>query len=428
MKLTGILLASTILVSATPVLAETVAQPTQTAAARPWANTALSPDERARLAVAAMTLDEQIQLLRTQSGFGLLSLGVPLPASIPENMRKETPPGALGSAGYVAGVDRLGIPAQQMSDASLGVANLGGILRRGDEATALPASLALASTFNTELAREAGRVVGAEAFAKGFNIQLAGGVNLAREPRNGRNFEYAGEDPLLSGLIIGETIAGIQDKHVVSTIKHYALNNQETGRFVHDARIEEGALRESDLLAFEIANARGRPGSVMCAYNKINGVYACEHPFLLNDVLRNEWSYAGWVMSDWGAVHSMKTALEAGLDQESPQDENYFAGLKAAVESGEISADRVALSAHRILRSLFAVGAIDNVAVKGGAIDQAANAAVAEQVALQGIVLLKNEGGLLPLAATAKKIVVIGGFADRGVLAGGGGSSQVMPY
>lgn len=432
MKLMGILLASTVLVSASPVLAQatarTSAQPTQAAAARPWANTALSPDERARLAVAAMTLDEQIQLLRTQSGFGLLSLGVPLPASIPENMRKETPPGALGSAGYVEGVSRLGIPAQQMSDASLGVANLGGILRRGDEATALPASLALASTFNTELAREAGRVVGAEAFAKGFNIQLAGGVNLAREPRNGRNFEYAGEDPLLSGLIIGETIAGIQDKHVVSTIKHYALNNQETGRFVHDARIEEGALRESDLLAFEIANARGRPGSVMCAYNKINGVYACEHPFLLNDVLRNEWNYAGWVMSDWGAVHSMKTALEAGLDQESPQDENYFAGLKAAVESGEISADRVALSAHRILRSLFAVGAIDNVAVKGGAIDQAANAAVAEQVALQGIVLLKNEGGLLPLAATAKKIVVIGGFADRGVLAGGGGSSQVMPY
>lgn len=251
MKLMGILLASTVLVSASPVLAQatarTSAQPTQAAAARPWANTALSPDERARLAVAAMTLDEQIQLLRTQSGFGLLSLGVPLPASIPENMRKETPPGALGSAGYVEGVSRLGIPAQQMSDASLGVANLGGILRRGDEATALPASLALASTFNTELAREAGRVVGAEAFAKGFNIQLAGGVNLAREPRNGRNFEYAGEDPLLSGLIIGETIAGIQDKHVVSTIKHYALNNQETGRFVHDARIEEGALRESDL-------------------------------------------------------------------------------------------------------------------------------------------------------------------------------------
>jgi len=427
MKLIGLLLATTMLVSTAPAMAETTAQ-TQASAARPWSDPALSPDERARLAVEAMTLDEQISLMRTQIGFGLLSLGVPLPDSVPQNMRKYTPEGALGSAGYVPATPHLGLPAQQMSDASLGVANLGGILRPGDEATALPASLALAATFNTELARQAGQVVGAEAFAKGFNVQLAGGVNLAREPRNGRNFEYAGEDPLLSGLIIGETIAGIQDKHVVSTVKHYALNSQETGRFVHDARIDEGALRESDLLAFEIANARGRPGSVMCAYNKINGVYACENPFLLTEVLRDDWNYPGWIMSDWGAVHSLKPSLDAGLDQESPQDDPYFDELKAAVESGQIPVERVAESARRILRSLFAVGAVDNVAVKGGTIDQAANAAVAEQVALQGMVLLKNEGGLLPLAASAKRIVVIGGFADRGVLAGGGGSSQVMPF
>ncbi len=427
MKLIGLLMATTML--ATP--AGAAIQPSQTpesSVVAPWADAALSPDERARLAVEAMTLDEQISLMRIQIGFGLLSLGVPLPDSVPANMRKYTPEGALGSAGYIPATPRLGLPAVQMTDASLGVGNLGGFLRRGDEATALPSSLALAASFDTDLAREAGRMVGAEAHAKGFNVQLAGGVNLAREPRNGRNFEYAGEDPLLSGLIIGETIAGIQDRHVVSTIKHYALNSQETGRFVHDARIEEGALRESDLLAFEIANARGRPGSVMCAYNRINGVYACENAFLLKEVLKGEWAYPGWVMSDWGAVHSLKAALDAGLDQEAPQDDPYFDGLKAAVEAGEIPRERIAEAARRILRGFFAVGAVDHPAAPGGVVDQAANAAIAEEVALKGMVLLKNEGGLLPLAASARRIVVVGGFADRGVLAGGGGSSQVMPY
>lgn len=411
----------------TPTTDAAAHHPAQTAgAAHPWDDQTLSPDERARLMVEAMILDEQIGLLRTQAGFGLLSLGIPLPDSVPETMRKHTPEGALGSAGFVAAIPRLGMPAQQMSDASLGVGNLGGFLRPGDEATSLPASLALAATFDPALAREAGRMLGAEAHAKGFNIQLAGGVNLVREPRNGRNFEYASEDPLLSGLIIGEQMAGIQDRHVVSTTKHYALNSQETGRFVHDAVIEEAALRESDLLAFEIAIDIGRPGAVMCAYNKINGAYACENDVLLNQVLKRDWGYPGWVMSDWGAVHSLKTALEAGLDQESPQDDPHFGGLKAAVERGEISRERVADAARRIVRSLYAVGAVDHPAAKGGAVDQAAHAEIAERVALSGMVLLKNDG-VLPLAGSARRILVVGGFADRGVLSGGG-SSQVMPY
>jgi beta-glucosidase len=178
---------------------------------------ASGPDARAKAMVDAMTLDERIGLLRTQAGFGLLSLGVPLPPSVPESMRKSTPPGALGSAGYVPAIERVGMPAQQMSDASLGVGNLGGFLRRGDEATSLPATLALAATFDPDLALAAGEMLGAEAHAKGFNIQLAGGVNLTREPRNGRNFEYAGEDPLLAGQIVGAQVAGIQSRHVVST-------------------------------------------------------------------------------------------------------------------------------------------------------------------------------------------------------------------
>ncbi len=398
-----------------------------TSAEAPWSDRRLSADERARRMVQVMTLDEQISLMRTQPGFGLLSLGIPLPPSIPESMRKPTPDGALGSAGFVAAIPRLGLPAQQMSDAGMGVGNLGGFLRKGDEATALPATLALASTFDTELARQAGGLVGTEARAKGFNVQLAGGVNLTREPRNGRNFEYAGEDPLLAGLIAGEQIAGIQSNHMVSTTKHYALNAQETGRFVHDAQIEEAALRESDLLAFKIAIDLGQPGSVMCAYNKINGAYACENDFLLNKVLKQEWKYPGWVMSDWGAVHSFKPSIEHGLDQESPQDNPYFSGLKAAVENGEIPAARVAESAQRIVRSMIATGVVDDPAVQGGDIDRAAHAAIAEQVALKGAVLLKNDG-VLPLSSRVKTLAVIGGFADKGVLVGGGGSSSVRPY
>ncbi|AKC86332.1 beta-glucosidase [Pseudoxanthomonas suwonensis] len=398
------------------------------AQAFPWSDRRLPADERARLLVEAMTLDEQISLMRTQPGFGLLSAGIPLPPTIPESMRKATPPGALGSAGFVPAIPRLGLPAQQMSDAGMGVGNLGGILRRGDEATALPATLALAAAFDPALARTAGGMIGAEARAKGFNIQLAGGVNLTREPRNGRNFEYAGEDPLLAGLVTGEQIAGIQSHHMVSTTKHFALNAQETGRFVHDAQIDEAALRESDLLAFKIAIDLGQPGSVMCAYNRINGDYACENGFLLDQVLRQEWKYPGWVMSDWGAVHSLAPSLQAGLDQEAPQDHPHFAGLRDAVEQGEVPAARVAESAHRIVRSLFATGAVDDPAEPGGAIDRDAHAAIAEQVALSGSVLLKNNG-VLPLSDQVKTVAVIGGFADRGVLTGGGGgSSSVRPY
>lgn len=392
----------------------------------PWLNPSLSADARANLLVDALTLDERIALLRTDIGFGLLSLGVPLPPAVPDNMRKYTPKGALGSAGFIAANERVGLPAVQMSDASLGVANLGGILRRGDESTSLPASLALAASFDPALAREAGAVLGAEAHAKGFNVQLAGGVNLTREPRNGRNFEYAGEDPLLAGVIIGQQVAGIQSKHVVSTVKHFALNAQETGRYVHDAVIDEAALRESDLLAFQIAIERGQPGSVMCAYNRVNGGFACENPFLLNQVLKTEWKYPGWVMSDWGAVHSLAPSLLAGLDQESPQDDPYFNKLKEAVDSGAVPAQRVADAARRIVRSMFAAGAVDDKAVPGGAIDKATHAAAAERIALAGSVLLKNDG-VLPLAAGVRKIAIIGGFADRGVLSGGG-SSQVMPY
>lgn len=376
---------------------------------KPWMNPSLSPDKRADLVLDQASLDEQLTLVH---GY------------FPSIMRP-TPPGMRHSAGYVPGVERLGIPALYESDASLGVANAG---RENDDAAALPSGLSLASTFSPELAFDGGAMIGKEARQKGFNVLLAGGVNLARDPRNGRNFEYLGEDPLLAGTLDAASIRGIQSRHVVSTAKHYALNDQETGRQVLDAKISEAGMRESDLLAFQLALEGGQAGSVMCAYNRVNGIYACENAELLTTVLRQDWKWPGWTMSDWGAVHSLGSAM-AGLDQESAATidaQPFFDGpLKSAVESGKIPASRVRQMAHRILRSMFAVGLVDHPLRPGG-LDTAADSEVSLRAAEQGIVLLKNEGGMLPLPAGARRIAIIGQHADVGVLSGGG-SSQVIP-
>jgi len=367
---------------------------------------------RADTLVKQMTLDEKIAYLH--------GLFPPMTKTVPADM--------IPSAGYVPGVPRLKIPTLRESDASLGVANQVE-QRKGDVATALPSGLALASTFEPELAYRGGAMIGAEARAKTFNVLLAGGVNLTRDPWAGRNFEYLGEDPLLAGEMAGEQIRGVQSNHIVSTIKHFALNAQETGRHVMDAQIDEADLRESDLLAFQIAIEKGRPGSVMCAYNKVNGDWACQNDHLLNKVLKRDWNYPGWVMSDWGAVHSTVKSVLAGLDQQSGQelDTQIFFGddLKAAVARGEVSPARLDDMVRRILHGTITSGLMDNpISTTAQPIDYAANALVAQAVAERGSVLLKNEGGLLPLAKTARKIVLIGTHADVGVISGGG-SSQV---
>jgi beta-glucosidase len=379
---------------------------------RPWMNAKLPPDRRAALLQSAMTLEEEIEILHGDFGF-------------PHKTGRDA--GAIGSAGFVPGIARLGVPALQESDASLGVANPFNV-RKGDGATPLPSGLLTASTWNRDLAYAGGAMIGHEAFAKGFNVLLAGGANLARDPRTGRNFEYLGEDPLLAGTMAGEAIRGVQSNHIVSTTKHFAVNDQETGRMVLDAQIGEAAMRETDLLAFELAIEGGHPGSVMCAYNRINGAYACENDHLLNDVLKTDWGYPGWVMSDWGAVHSAEAATR-GLDQESGSQLDakvwFDKPLREAVDAGRIPRARVDDMVKRILRSLFADGVFDHPATPGGVIDYAADARVAKATAEEGIVLLKN-AGLLPLSPTVRRIVVIGGHADVGVLSGGG-SSQVVP-
>ena len=411
------LIAWSLAAGASSTAAATAAHP-QIGGSTPWLDARRPPDERASLAVAAMTLQEKL---------GLLHGPMALPHIARDGTSMPVPPAAIPAAGYIPGVARLGIPALYETDASLGVANPNGI-RPGDVATALPAGLVIASTFDPTLAYRAGVMVAGEARAKGFNVLLGGGMNLTRDPRNGRNFEYLGEDPWLAGILAGEAVRGIQSQHVIGTVKHFALNANETNRQFLDARIDRAALRESDLLAFELAIERGRPGAVMCSYNRVNGDYACGNRWLLDDVLKGDWRYPGWVMSDWGAVHDVRDAAN-GLDQESGEQLDpmvYFgAPLEAALANGSVSQARVDDMVHRILRSMFAVGIADHPLVPHAG-DYAADGVLALDIARKGIVLLTNRDQLLPLPSGAGRIAVIGGHAALGVLSGGG-SAQVLP-
>jgi len=390
------------------------------AAARPWLDPALSPDARAQLVVQAMTEKEKLSLVFDYFG------------SMKPDSSYKPPQGArMGSAGYVAGVSRLGIPPQWVSDAGLGVATQRESADAYRPRTALPSGLATAATWNPLLARRGSAMIGAEAYASGFNVLLGPGANLVREVRGGRDFEYAGEDPLLSGTIAGAEIRGIQSAHVIAALKHFAVNSQETGRNVVSSDIDRGQARESDLLAFELAIEQGTPGSVMCSYNRVNDVYACEDPWLLTRVLKDDWGFAGYVMSDWGATHSTRRAALAGLDQESGwifDHEPYFgAPLQAAVAAGKVPQPRLDDMAKRILRAMFAVGLVQHPAGDSPTpIDFDADKHVAEADEAEGIVLLKNAGAILPLARTTQRVLVVGGHADRGVISGGG-SSTVFP-
>ncbi len=256
---------------------------------RPWMNPKLSPEERAGLVLKQLTLDEKIALLHG-NGMAHNSLWV-MPLTDLTN----------GGGGYVEDIKRLGIPGIVMVDAAYGVRDSGA---NGRYSTAMPSSLGAASSWDPESACDYGAVIGSELRAQGFNMTLGGGVDLAREPRNGRTFEYAGEDPLLAGTIVGNLMKCEQAQHVIGDIKHYAMNDQETGRNIVNAIISKRAMQESDLLAFHIAISIANPGAVMCSYNRVNGDYACENSYTLRDVLKNEWGFKGFVLSDWGGTHS----------------------------------------------------------------------------------------------------------------------------
>jgi beta-glucosidase len=375
-----------------------------------WMNTALSPDERAALVVKEMTLDEKISLLH---GTGMKGLGPMSPLSVKSN----------GGAGYVVPIPRLGIPAIQISDAAYGVRMSG---ENGRYSTALPDNLAGAASWDLDAAYEYGALIARELRAQGYNMTLGGGVNLTREPRNGRTFEYMGEDPFLAGKMVGRVMKGEQAQHVIGDIKHYAMNDQESGRNAVNVNIDKRSMRESDLLAFEIGLRESNAAAVMCAYNRVNGDYACENQYLLTDVLKKDWNFKGFVLSDWQGTHSTAKASAAGLDHEEPAEIFYADAMKKAVEAGQVPVSEIDDHVHRILRSMFAAGVIDDPPVKS-VVDVQGGFEVAQKIEEQSIVLLRNEHSLLPLdASNAGSIAVIGAHADVGMISGGG-SAQVDP-
>lgn len=378
--------------------------------AHPWSNRSLSPDERASLVIKEMTLDEKITIVH---GTGLRGLGPVSPLNVDSN----------GGAGYVVGIPRLGIPGIQMSDAAYGVRSSG---ENGRYSTALPADVAAAASWDVDAAYEYGALIGRELRAQGYNMSLGGGVNLTREPHNGRTFEYLGEDPILAGTLVASVMKGLQAQHVLGDIKHYALNNQESGRNAVNVNIDKRSMRESDLLAFEIALSKSDIAAVMCSYNRVNGDYACENKYLLTDVLKKAWNFKGFVISDWGATHSAAKASAAGLDHEEPGEFFYGDTLKKAVQAGQVPMAEIDDHVRRILRSMFATGVIDDPPVKS-VVDAAGGLEIAQKIEEQSIVLLRNEHGQLPLdASKVRSIAVIGPHANVGMISGGG-SAQVDP-
>src|SRR5215472_7074636 len=370
-----------------------------------WSDASLSPDVRADMVLKEMTLDEKISLVH---GNGLDCLST-------------KPAESNGGAGYTVSIPRLGIPAIQMADSAYGVTRGA---RAGRYSTALPSNLGAASSWDSKTVFEYGALIGRELRNQGYSMSLGGGVNLAREPRNGRTFEYQGEDPLLAGTLVGNFIKGEQSQNVIGDVKHYAVNDQESGRNAVNANIDKRSMRESDLLAFQIALEISDPGAVMCSYNRVNGDYACENSYLLTDVLKKDFQFKGFVVSDWGGTHSAAKASHAGLDQEQPNQYFFGDGLKKAVESGEVSQAELNDHVHRMVRTIFASGLFDHPVIRKVP-DVEGGMATAENIAEKSIVLLKNKNHLLPLdPSRLHSVVLIGGHADVGVLSGGG-SAQV---
>ena len=378
---------------------------------RPWMNPKLPPLERAELVLKQMTRDEKLALVH---GNGM--------AHVP-NWQMPLTYLSNGGAGYVEGVKRLGIPPIVISDAAYGVRDSGA---NGRYATAMPSNLGAASSWDSESACSYGEVIGGELRAQGFNMTLGGGVNLTREPRNGRTFEYAGEDPLLAGTLVGSMMKCEQNQHVIGDIKHYALNDQETGRFIVNSIISKRPMQESDLLAFHIAISIANPGAVMCSYNRINGDFSCENSYMLRDVLKKDWDFKGFVISDWGGTHSTEKASAAGLDQEEPMADYFGPRLKEAVDAGKVPLSEIDDHARRVLYAEFLSGVVDDPPHKS-VIDVEKGFEVAQRVEEKSIVLLKNNRGVLPIdPSKVHSIAIIGGHADVGMLSGGG-SAQVDP-
>lgn len=329
---------------------------------------------------------------------------------------------------HLKGLDRLGIPSIMVTDGPHGLRAQEGDptqpnLSESVPATCFPTASALAATWNRELIHEVGQALAEEAKTEGVSVILGPGANIKRSPLCGRNFEYLSEDPYLSGEIAKSLINGVQSRGIGTSLKHYAVNNQEYRRMTINAVLDERALREIYLAGFEIAVKGAQPWTVMGAYNQVNGTYACEHPDLLGEILQQEWGYQGLAITDWGAMNQRVAALKAGLALEmpGPSPEND-ARLTAAVRQGRLEEGVLDQAVESILALIFkAQGALED----GCSYDRGAHHALARKAAGEGAVLLKNQNQLLPLKKELR-IALIGEMA-RAPRYQGAGSSLVNP-
>lgn len=337
----------------------------------------------------------------------------------------EDPSGAVG-AGYIPGIPRLDIPPLRFTDGPAGI-------RTSEPATALPVPLLRGATFSPDLARRCGQVLAREGRARGRDVLLAPMVNIIRVPEAGRNFESFSEDPYVTSRLAAQEVRGIEEEGMIATTKHFLANNFETDRDHVSVEVDERTLREIYLPAFRSAVAAGT-GSVMGAYNRVNGTYACDHERLLSDLLKREMGFEGWVMSDWYARHSLG-AIHAGLDMErpgldipeAPQAVYFGEPLRAAVKAGCIDEREVDESVGRILRQMKRMDLLGTPPARP-AMRPEQGAALAREVAVAGAVLLKNEDDTLPLDREHLSSVVVVGPPAKRPLYAGGGSSRVIPF
>jgi beta-glucosidase len=364
----------------------------------PGSATAQSADARAKKLVGQMTLDEKLEELH----------GI----SDATHFR------------YVPGIARLGIPPLRVANGPAGVGPAGD--RPQLPATALPAPISLAATWDVNAAHLYGVIIGKEARDLRDGLLEGPDINIMRAPQNGRTFEAYGEDPYLTGQIAVQVIQGIQSQHVIANVKHYDANNQETGRFKINEVIGERALHEIYLPAFHASVQQGQVASVMCAYPRVNGAFNCQNELLLNQILKGRWRFSGFVTSDFGATHSTVPSALTGLDLEMPAGKYFGDDLKAAVESGKVPKSVIDDKLVRRFRTMMEIGVFDHPPQRAP-IPAKQDGAVACRLAEEGMVLLKNTGGLLPLnPARLRSIAVIGPYAAQ-AMAGGGGSSRVTP-
>jgi beta-glucosidase len=367
-------------------------------AACPWVGSSAPVSQRVSELMARLTVAQKVALL--------------------------TGSGGSSYVGFIPAIGSLCIPAVNLQDGPAGV---------GDgmsNVTQLPAPVAVAATWDTSAEQLYGQVIGAEQAAKGTTVDLGPTINIVRDPRWGRAFESIGEDPYLNGALGAANIRGVQSAGVMAQVKHYAVYNQETSRNTpaDNAIVSTRAQQEIYLPAFAAATRQGAASSVMCSYSTINGTYACQNPYLLTSVLRQQFGFGGFVTSDWGATHSTAPSANAGLNMDMPGSDGYYgSALASAVSAGQVSMATLNSLVAPVLTQMFAFGLFD--LPPGGSPAQpattSADKAAALQLAEEGTVLLKNNGGVLPLPASTGSIAVIGADASGGALTAGGGSAGV---